>query len=272
MIKITSPTNHRLSEIRRLRQRKERNATGLAYLEGLRIVTEAVHSCDCVQSVIWCPELLTSKYGQELVDKAYNMGYEILILSEPAFDSLALKEGPQGIAAVIKQYWNTPEEIEPNNKSGIVLALYQIADPGNLGTIFRTADAVGCRDIVMIDDCTDPYDPSALRASMGTIFSHRKTKMRCQEFVVWAKEAALPVVATSDQAEQDYHDFRYPNPTVLLMGSERQGLPAELFDICSEAVRIPMNGNADSLNLSIATAVCLYEIYNQRRTSKAGEA
>lgn len=265
---ITSPANHNLTEIRRLRQKKERVSSGLAYIEGLRIVTDALRQSEVnVQTLIYSPELLTSKFGLELVERSYQQGMEIWSLSASAFGSISLKDGPQGIAALIRQSWTAPTEINPSAPLNLILALHEIADPGNLGTILRTADAVGCHDILLIGDSTDPYDPTAIRASMGTLFAHHIARLTAQEFIDWQASRQIPLVATSDQAEADYHGFSYPDPLVLLMGSERQGLPQELMDLCQNIVRIPMNGIADSLNLSVATAVFLYEIYNHRRST-----
>jgi TrmH family RNA methyltransferase len=148
------------------------------------------------------------------------------------------------------------------------VALSNVANPGNLGTIIRTCDAVGIEGIILLDRSTDPYDPTALRASMGAHFSIKLVKAGFQELVAWKQTNRLALIGTSDGAELDYHLARYPQKFVLLMGSEREGLTSNQMEQCDLMVRIPMLGRSDSLNLAVATGVILYEMYNQMRDKK----
>src|SRR5207245_8395225 len=132
-------------------------------------------------------------------------------------------------------------------------------NPGNLGAILRTCDAVGCAGIILLGDTTDPYHPAALRASMGAVFSQRLVRAQLDEFARWKREHGYIVVGTSVTAEQEYRQVSYPAPLVLLMGSERLGLSAEQQAVCDMLVRIPMVGTGDSLNLAVATRGVLYE-------------
>ena len=191
-------------------------------------------------------------------------GVDVLEVSEDVFLRLSLKEGPQGLAAVVRQRWERLDVVTPAPGSPWV-ALDSVADPGNLGTILRTNDAAGGAGIILLGQSTDPYDPSAVRASMGAIFNQQIAKSTLSEFKAWKERSGCPVIGTSDAAAQDYHTFTYPDPLVVLMGSERQGLQPEHQAICDEIVSIPMRGKSDSLNLAVATAIVLYEILNQRR-------
>ncbi|GAP10633.1 rRNA methylase [Bellilinea caldifistulae] len=261
---ITSPSNPTIKQIRKLRERKERQRSGLFFVEGLRIVGEALASNWSIEYLIYCPSLLNSLFGLQLVEKFQANGGNILSVSEEVFVSISSKDGPQGIAAVIHQQWVDLDKTVPREDE-IWVALDSIADPGNLGTILRTNDAAGVKGVILLDQCTDPYDPASIRASMGAVFNQALIRATFQQFAFWKRNHSIPVIGTSDRANQDYHFFEYPQRLVLLMGSERQGLQEKHFAICDESVAIPMRGKSDSLNLAIATALCVYEIFNQRR-------
>jgi TrmH family RNA methyltransferase len=159
------------------------------------------------------------------------------------------------------------DELDPD-PGDLMIALDSVADPGNLGTIMRTLDGVGGKGLILLDQSTDPYDPAAMRASMGTLFSLHFVKTDLEQFSTWKHEKEIKVVGTSDKARVDYYGYPYPDPMVLLMGSERQGLTDSHYAICDEVVAIPMAGSADSLNLAVATALVMYEIFNHRRKMK----
>ncbi|GAP14530.1 rRNA methylase [Longilinea arvoryzae] len=261
---ITSTANPRIKEIRKLRERKERQATGLFYIEGLRIVGEAVQQGARIETLISAPELLISDFGQKLVQNHLEKGGQVLEVSEQVFQSFSLKEGPQGIAAILTQKWTRLADVTAQPGDCWVV-LDSVADPGNLGTILRTSDSTGCRGVILLDQSTDPYDPSCIRASMGALFSQKLVKASFDEFLQWKKSSGIGVVGTSDKAEQDYHTYEYPRNLAILMGSERQGLQPRHLELCDAVVRIPMVGISDSLNLAVATAVVLYEVFNQKQ-------
>lgn len=265
-MEITSTSNPRIKAIRKLKEKKERLESGLFYLEGLRIVIEAFEKNAAVETLIINQDLLDNSRGLELVDRARKQGVEILEVSRNVFESMALKENPQGLAAVVRQHVLTLRDIDTNSM-GLWTALDEIADPGNLGTVMRTMDAVGGEGILLIGQGVDPYDPSAVRASMGALFSLKIIKASLEEFEAWKKAQAVRMVGTSDKANKLYTAFPYPQDLILLMGSERQGIQPRLEMLCDAVVRIPMVGQSDSLNLSVANAVVLYEIFNQKHGS-----
>lgn len=260
---ITSRKNPGLTQIRAFLKRPERERTGLALVEGLRLVTEALAFPDLVRQIVVAPELLKSPRGWELVQDQKASGVPVLSLGAEAFESISQKSGPQGIAAVIAQRWEHLNQVKLS-AGDCWIALEAIQDPGNLGTILRSCDATGCRGVFLLDRTTDPYDPTALRASMGAIFSRRLVRTSFQIFAEWIHLHRYPVIGTSDAAALSYRDVEYPSPVVLLMGSERLGLSPEQQALCEHVVHIPMNGSCDSLNVAIATAVVLYEILDQR--------
>jgi TrmH family RNA methyltransferase len=261
---ITSSANPQIKAIRKLRDRKERAQTGLFLAEGLRICGEAVEIGWLMEQLVVAPQLLTSDFGHKLMETHRSRGGVVLEVSPEVFESFSGKDNPQGIAAVLRQRWLTLADVEPSG-SDLWVALEAIADPGNLGTILRSSDAVAGQGLILLDHSTDPYDPAAVRGSMGAIFSQRLVRASLAEFAEWKRRQATALVGTSDKARQDYHAYRYPSPIVLLMGSERQGISQPYLELCDEVVAIPMAGRSDSLNLAVATGVVLYEIYNQNR-------
>ncbi len=261
---ISSTSNPRIKQIRGLRQRKARSESGLFFVEGIRLVLEAVQLGAPLETLVVAPELLSSTRAQELVQAQQRAGVPTLEVTAEVFQSLSAREGPQGLGAVLQQRWETLDHVQPGNELGWV-ALDAVQDPGNLGTILRTSDAVGCAGVILLDHTTDPYDPAAVRASMGAIFAQRLVRASFAEFAVWKQRHTVMVVGTSGAALHDYQAVKYVPPLVLLMGSERLGLAAEQQAVCDLMVRIPMVGRSDSLNLAVATGVMLYEVFNQQR-------
>jgi RNA methyltransferase, TrmH family len=263
MTLITSTANEQVKFIRKLREKKYRSESGLFYVEGIRIVVEAMQS-DRVKTLIVAPELVQSKVIEEVLAESTKKGVALLEVSAAVFETFSLKDGPQGVAALVEQKWQSVENINFKDM-GLWVGLDAVADPGNLGTIMRTLDAVGARGIFLIGPCTDPYDPSAIRASMGAVFSLQLVKVDIAGMTALKGNNSLFVVGTSDAAKEDYQQVKFPADMVLMMGSERQGLQKELMDLCDHMVSIPMAGKSDSLNLAVATGVMLYEVYNQQR-------
>lgn len=235
-------------------------------MEGLRIIGEAIHQGAEIENLIIAPELLVSPFGQQLVQEARRRGFLISEVSASVFKSIALKEGPQGLAALVRQRWY-PLQAMRSKESSLWIALSEVADPGNLGTILRTGDAVGANGVILLDNTTDPYDPTAIRASMGAVFDQKLIRCSFGEFAAWKANNEFTLVGTSDKADQDYRRVKYPAAAVLvlLMGSERQGLSEEQWRLCDVVVRIPMVGHSDSLNLAVATGIVLYEVFYQRQ-------
>ncbi len=251
-----------LRACRRLRSRKERRQTGLFLVEGIRPVRTAIESSRRIELVIHAPDLLGDGYGRETVDVARARGIPCMAVTAQEFASVSSRENPRGIACVGRQRWVELDDLAPDD--GPVVALYAPQDPGNLGTILRTCDATGCDRVVLIGDAVDPWHPAALRAAMGATFRMALAACDAVSFAAWVEGQRLPVVGCSDRAATDYATHPFERSFVLLMGSERQGLPPELEAIATTMVRIPMAGAVDSLNLAIATALVLYEARNQR--------
>lgn len=255
---ISSHNNARVKQARALRQRKARQEMQLFLVEGIRHVGEALEAGAPLEAIFYAPELLDSTFAQELIETASQRGVACYATSAPVFASLAEKDNPQGILAVAHQAARRLHSLDGRNFPwGVALVAPQ--DPGNLGTILRSVDAVGASGLIVLDSQLDLYHPSAVRASMGTLFWYPPVSATFAEFVEWARRNDYHIYGTSAHAALDYREVeRYERPCILLMGSERQGLTEQQAAACDCLLRLPMRGRATSLNLAIATGVMLY--------------
>lgn len=261
-VMISSHANEMIKAVRKLRDKKFRNLTQTAFIEGTKLVIDALDQEVRFENIIISESFKSSLKMDEVNKHIRGQSTEIVVVSDSVFSSIAFKENPQGIGAVVKQRWQKLNDIE-NRLYGVWVGLVDIADPGNLGTIIRTADSAGAKGVFLIGNCVDPYDPGAIRASMGALFAIDLIKAQHVEFLNWANDANLRIIGTSDSAITHYRNYSYSPDLILLMGSEREGLSADIMKICEENVRIPMQGVSDSLNLAVATGIILFEISNQ---------
>ncbi|MDA0302579.1 MAG: RNA methyltransferase [Chloroflexi bacterium] len=266
---ITSTANARVKLIRALRARRERDRSGLAWVEGIRPTVEALQLNAPVDTLVVAPDLLNSDFARDAVDAARANGLDIMEVTSAVFRSLSDRDGPQGLGAIIRQQWLSLPDVRMAEGDRWV-ALASVADPGNLGTILRTCDGAGADGVILLDASTDPYDPAAMRASMGAVFSRRLVRASFEAFAEWARTQHAIVVGASDRAPETYREADYGARTVLLMGSEREGLTTEQQTLCDRMVSIPMRGRADSLNLAVATAILLYEVLDRRESGTPG--
>ena len=264
MVQPSNPDNRHITPLRALRSRTERERTGTFYIEGARIVAQALKAGAPIEMGVIAPELVQGEFAWNVVNGLRALGVPMAELSPAAFGSISFKENLQGIGAVVRPQVETLADVDRSDGLGWV-ALDAVGNPGNLGAILRTTDSVGCAGLILLGDTTDPYHPAALRASMGALFGQRLVRANFDEFVRWKEEQQFPVVGTSGEGTVEYRHAVYPSPMVLLMGSERLGLSEVQQAICDLIVRIPMVGTSDSLNLGVATSVVLYEVFYQRR-------
>lgn len=265
---ITSSANEHIKALRKLDQAKERRSTGNFLAEGLKAVGQAFDSGAKILELLVSPELLISEYGLSLQARAKERKVPILELSPSVFSTLARKDKPQGIAALISQNWSDIHETSAQPGSFWV-GVESIQNPGNLGTLLRTCDAVGVNGLILLDDPTDPYDPAAVKASMGSIFTIPHYRANFNDLKVFlANSPDLTVIGTSDKASSSAFEVTFPPTVLLLLGSERQGLSDQYVALCPRMLRIPMEGACDSLNISVAAGVMLYQIYQDRHKTK----
>ncbi|CAM5772978.1 RNA methyltransferase [Labrys miyagiensis] len=256
---VTSLTNPLVKDIRALEMRKVRQEAGLFIAEGLKLVADAIEAG-------WPIRILVHRSGEDkpmlarAVRATRQAGGEVLEVTGEILEKLSRRDNPQTVIGVFEQRL---EKLDGLKIAGgeIWIGLDRVRDPGNLGTIIRTADAVGAEGIILVGDTTDPFGIEAVRATMGSIFNIRLAAASSQAFLAWRKGFEGLVVGTHLAGTHDYRDVDYgKGPCLLLMGNEQQGLPDELAKACSHLVKIPMRGQADSLNLAVATGVMLFEI------------
>lgn len=262
---ITGFSNPLVKQVRSLRDKKHRKREGLFLAEGLRILTEARE-----EGVL--PEMLfhagsSHPLAAELIAAMEAAGGEIIETTPDILSKISGKDNPQALVGVYRDRL-TPLGALDRNRAGIWMVAQSLRDPGNLGTILRTGDAVGAGGLILIDDCVDPFSVEAVRASMGALFTQSITQARWDDFLTWLRAGPGQLVGTSLNTDSDYRAARYAAPTFLLIGNEARGLPAEYEQACDCLVKIPMRGKADSLNAAVATAVMAYEILDQQENGR----
>jgi len=261
---ITSRSNPKVKQIRALRQKKTRQETGTFLVEGIHHVGEAAEAGVEIQSILYAPDLLRSEFAQNLIAGLSNANIPCYPAAPEVFKYAAEKENPQGILAVIHQFETDLDELTPQSFDWGV-AIFSPQDPGNIGTIMRTIDAVGASGLILIDSSADPFHPSAVRASMGTLFWNSITRTSFYEFSNWAINGGYTIYGSSAHGDLDYQELdTFTTPCVLLMGSEREGLKPEHQNICENVLRLPLQGRTSSLNLGVATGVLLYSMKRKR--------
>jgi RNA methyltransferase, TrmH family len=264
---VTSTSNPHLKRARKLRQRKYRDKQGAFFVEGIQPVTQALkHAPDDIESVLVAPGVLGNHPVRDLVDQQRARGTEIVEIEAEAFASISNRDDPSGLAAIVKTMPTELEELEVEPDS-LFVALDEVGNPGNLGAIIRTLDAVRGDAVVLMGAATDPYHPTAVKASMGTIFALPVCRVAgFEELRTWATIKGVSLITTSAKATTEHWTTHFPLPAVIVLGSEGRGLSPDVLDAGDLKVRIPIEGSASSLNLAIAASVLFYEVQRQRRT------
>lgn len=257
---ITSLTNDRVKAIRALEMRKVRKETGLFVAEGASLLISARDQGFVPETLVYQAGMNESGIVRGLIVWALKEGAEVLEVSEAVLAKLASKDNPQTVLGVFKQAFVAPPEPKAVSSSSTWLALEEVRDPGNLGTIIRTCDAVGVSGVILVGACCDPYSVESIRATMGSVFAVRLAKMEREAFQGLVAEWPGDVIATHLDATDDFRAVQYRGPEIVIMGSEGPGLSDALASAATRRVKIPMAGQLDSLNLAIATALTLYQI------------
>jgi TrmH family RNA methyltransferase len=258
VLTITSPANPRIKDIRALAIPIYRRESGLFLAEGLKLVTDALSEHWPIETLIHSEEAGQQAATQRAAATARARGADIIVASAAVLEKVSRRENPQTVLGVFRQRFLSAAEIKPGN--GVWIALEAARDPGNVGTIIRTADAVGGDGIILIGPSVDPYSTEAVRATMGSIFHVPLARLSEPEFLEFRRSWPGRVIGTHLAGTADYGDGDYGAPVLLVMGNEQSGLSPTIAGTCDQLVRIPMAGRADSLNLAVATAVMLYEI------------
>ena len=265
---ITGFSNPLIKRVRSLRDKKHRKREGLVLAEGLRILTEAREEGALPEMLFHAGEAANHPLAAALIDAMEADGRDVIVTSPDILGKMSGKDNPQALVGVYRDQLTPLEQVD-RASADIWIVAQSLRDPGNLGTILRTGDAVGAGGLILVDDCVDPFSVEAVRASMGALFTQTIATARWEDFLAWLRSGPGQLIGTSLKATQDYQQPCYQSPAFLLVGNEAQGLPEAYEAQCDLLVKMPMMGKADSLNAAIATAVMAYELLNQKRNSRA---
>jgi TrmH family RNA methyltransferase len=254
---ITSLTNPLVKTVRGLHLRKDREASGLFLAEGLKIAAEAVDCGRAPKILMYGPEAADHPVLRRLAAVTRTAGGEVLEVTRDILEKVSRRDNPQTVVAVFDQTFAALQTLIPAS-APVWVALQAVRDPGNLGTIIRTVDSAGCGGVILVGECCDPYSVEAVRATMGSIFAVPLYRADVPAFLSWRARWPGSVVGTLLTADTDYRAADYRRPSLILMGNEQAGLPPNLAAACDVAVKIPMRGRADSLNLAVATGIMIY--------------
>ena len=256
---VTSLANPIIKDIKALTNKKSREESGAFLAEGLKLVIDALELGWTIRTLVYAKAAKGKPLVEQVAAKTVAAGGLVLEVSEKVIASITRRDNPQMVVGIFDQRWRPLRDVRP--KSGETwVALDRVRDPGNLGTIIRTADAAGASGVILVGETTDPFSLETVRATMGSVFAVPVVKATPEEFLAWKKTAGVSVVATHLAGAVDYRTIDYKKkPVVLLMGNEQSGLPDALAKEADALARIPQAGRADSLNLAVATAVMLFE-------------
>jgi TrmH family RNA methyltransferase len=257
MTAITSLSNATVKAVRALHMRKERDETGLFVAEGLKNVIEGIDTGHTPQILLHGQDAADHPMMRKAVAATRAARGQVAEVTHDILAKVSRRDNPQAVVGVFRQAFTKLETLEPAT-ADVWVALHRVRDPGNLGTIIRTADAAGCGGVILVGECCDPYSVEAVRATMGSIFAVPLVKATEAAFADWRAAWTGSVVGTLLSAEVDHRQAEYRHPALVLMGNEQQGLTPDLAALCDINVKIPMRGRADSLNLSVATGIMIY--------------
>lgn len=256
---ITSVSNPIVKDIRNLVQRKNREESNRFLAEGLKLIASAAEADWPLRIFVFGNKLASHPLAQRIAARTKARGGMVLEVSEAVLAKIARRDNPQMAVGVFDRVWADKSAIKPEGRA-LWVALEGVKDPGNLGTIIRTADAAGAKGVILVGETTDPFALEATRATMGSIFALPLVRFSTDAFISWSKGWPGRIVGTHLEGARDYRNVDYNAPSILFMGNEQSGLPAPLAACCTELVKIPQAGSADSLNLAIATGVMLFEM------------
>ncbi|PTX98490.1 RNA methyltransferase [Opitutus sp. ER46] len=261
--RITSLQNPRVKQLVKLRDRRPRDEAGVFLVEGYREVRRALEKKVALQELYFAPDWFLGENEPALIAEAEAAGARLFELSKDAFAKVAYRERPDGLLAVAPQWRRALSDLvlppEP-----FLLVVEAIEKPGNLGTILRSADAAGCHAVIVCDPVTDIFNPNVVRASTGVLFSVPLVVEESANVLQWLREKGVKTVATTPSATAPYSDTDLRGPMAVIMGSEQYGLSEFWLKNSDFPVRIPMAGQADSLNVAMATIITLFEAVRQR--------
>jgi TrmH family RNA methyltransferase len=257
---ITSASNPQIKMLKGLHAKKGRAETGLFLAEGARLAVEAAELGVWPEILIYAQAALQRPQVRQLIDEAERRRLRVIETSENVLAQISKRDNPQTVIGAYAQSYSPLDAIDGET----LVALEGVRDPGNLGTILRTVDSTGAGGVVLLGDSCDPFSVEAVRASMGSIFAAKIARASFDELVALRTARGAQMLGASLKGSRFDDEALAPKRAIVLMGNEQSGLPAEMESACDMLVRLPMRGRADSLNLAVATAVMLYDLWRRR--------
>lgn len=259
---ITSFSNPLIKEMRGLSERKGRRQSGNFLAEGLKLVTDGLEAQWQCEIIAYAAAVRGRPDIQAIAARVRAKGGTVVDVPEAILQKICRRDNAQMVVGVFKQHFASQDEVSQisNEEGDLWIGLDHVRDPGNLGTIIRTADAVGAKGVCLIGETVDPFSLETVRATMGSLFHIPIVKMSRNDFAAFAKKTNRTIVATHLKGAVDYREPRYSGPCFLLMGNEQAGLSDDMAQLADHIVQIPQSGVADSLNLAVATGVMAFEM------------
>jgi RNA methyltransferase, TrmH family len=261
--KITSLQNPRIKQLVRLRERRERDDAGLFLIEGYREVRRALEKQVRLNELYYAPDWFLGGNEPALLEEARAAGAKLFELTKDAFAKCSYRDRPDGLLAVAPQWRRGLGDLALGSQP-FLLVVESIEKPGNLGTILRSADAAGVDAVIVCDAVTDLFNPNVVRSSTGVLFSVPVVVEDSKAVLAWLRDKGIRVVATTPDTPNLYTQTDLRGPLAIVMGSEQYGLSEFWLKESNALVRIPMAGQADSLNVAMATIITLFEAVRQR--------
>lgn len=267
---VTSLQNLQVKEVKKLRERKDRNETGLFLVEGYKELTRALHGGVVIKTLFFCEELFLKTSEVALIEQIKSKGANIISCPKNVFEKIAYRERPDGLLGVAVQVHRTIEDLKKiidNSKNPFFVVAQHIEKPGNLGTILRSCDGVKVDAAIICDPCTDIFNPNVVRASIGSLFTQPVIEADSDDVIELFKRNNIKIVSTTPNTNKIYSNVDLSGPIAIVVGTEQYGLTDKWLKNSDINVKIPMRGVADSLNVGAATTIMLYEALRQRSIS-----
>ncbi|MFD1986117.1 TrmH family RNA methyltransferase [Mesorhizobium newzealandense] len=257
---VTSLANPLVKDIKALAQKKFRDQQNAFMAEGLKLVIDALDLGWQIRTLVFAKAGRGNAAVEKVAARTVAAGGTVLEVSEKVLVAITRRDNPQMVVGVFSQRFLPLKDVRADN-GDVWVALDRVRDPGNLGTVIRTIDAVGAKGVILVGDTTDPFSVETVRATMGSIFAVPVARATTEAFLAWRGGFSGLVAGTHLKGAVDYRSVDFSRgPVLLMMGNEQQGLPESLAASCDRLLRIPQAGRADSLNLAVATGVMLFEI------------
>lgn len=264
---VTSFQNPEVKTAYRLKNKRQRDLTDTFFIEGFRELSRAVQGKITIEKLFFSPEHFLKDQESSLIEQIAKMGAELIQCSKAVFEKLSLRDRPDGLIAVAKQRHLKIQDLEniiKKKQNPFLLIAESIEKPGNLGTILRSCDAVQVDAAIICDQCTDIYNPNVIRSSIGTLFTQKVIECTTKDLLGCLLKSRIQIVAATPHAKKEYTQVDLAKKVAIVVGSEQYGLSKSWMEKCNIQVKIPMLGAVDSLNVSAATTLLLYEVIRQR--------